>query len=121
MVPSFNGIGDEKMTTLRADLEANRALRARKAMLSDCSRTTRANREPDASPNKNAPLARSDWRVLQRFWRVRPMQTLPLGCKIDRMNTTQTRAYAAQSANFCGEHQRSLRAPAQAGGEVPLR
>jgi len=38
------------------------------------------------------PALRSDWRVLQRFWRVRLMQTIPLGCKIDRMNTTQTLA-----------------------------
>jgi hypothetical protein len=46
------------MTTLRADLEANRALRARREILSDCSRMTCSNLELDAwdaTPNKNAP------------------------------------------------------------------
>ena len=52
------------------------------------------------SPHRNFPALRSDWRVLQRFWRVRLMQTIPLGCKIDRMNTTPTRAYAAMSGRF---------------------
>src|SRR6516225_11229100 len=40
-----------------------------------------------------SPALRSDWRVLRRLWRVRLMQTIPLGCKIDRMNTRQTRAF----------------------------